>query len=366
VKGPITVVLLTGTVTEEMRRSVPVLLDRGFKVLVGVTAHSSELEAFVAEYAVEKVEVPWTGDFSDAFNLLFDRVPDGVIVRLDNDEWMTAEQADELIRWMQNEEPPFVATLISRNMVYEGRLDVYAEAKTLRMWPAKALLTYVNRVHERPRKVDIDVYLNGKPMSHLDVFYWHSGLVRERRREKAIRDIAAIRKILETEPDSLFFRATLGASLMEVDREGALDEFYRCAEILVDLVKSERCSRVPAVSEMVIAHVLFDAKKGRRRIDDYDLLEQIGLRQFDRSFQVIWASMAWRLTCEQYEAALYYALRAQALQKTGGFSLSWAADPETIAAIPNLVDQIFQRVPSYIRDLRKDMDLMRFLLPNSA
>jgi len=366
VTGPITAVILTGEVTPELRRSVPILLKAGFKVLVGVTAKSVALDSFIAEYNLGRVDVPWTGDFSEAFNLLFDRVIEGTIVRIDNDEWMPVEQAEALVSWIRGEEPPFVGTLVSRNLEREGSLATYAESRVLRLWPADALLQYFYRVHERPRQDAIDKYLAGKPMSQVPVYYWHSGYVLERRKEKGIRDAAAIRLILEEHPDSLFFHASLASALMDIDPVAGLAEFHDCASRLIAHVKQEKSSRVPAEGEMIIAQVLAHATPDKASTSDYVLLEQIGLRQFDRSFPVIWGSVALRIAQRDYEAALYFALRAKALHEAGRLSLSIRANPTAIAEIPSVVDQLFNRVPQHVLALKNSFELSRFALPDSA
>ena len=341
----ITFCTLAHHVSDEMRLSVATFKKFGVQQVIGVTSQDSALAEFVKSENLDHINIAWNDNFSEAFNTLFSVVLSGYIFRLDYDEWITDAELERLLSLVADLEHPMIGTVISRNLLNLGDFLNYVETRVLRIWPADAEIRYVNVIHERPT-VDMIVRCTGqRNPTPVSIYIWHTGYVLERRVNKAIREIGILTKILEDDPDNFFYSVNLASAMNAVDRGKASELF---AQLSVRLVMMATASRVPNEAEIVIVEWLASARGNDLYGNTRRILEQIALRQFDRSFTVLWALVGVHYRLADWETALYYAIRARDLRRAGNLSMGYAPSLEAQNQVDHVIANLSSRVPAYV------------------
>lgn len=185
------------------------------QIVVVDTGSEDDTLQIAASFGARALESSWQDSFGHARNISLDAVETEWVLVLDGDEWLD-DSASQCIESVTS--ATIGGAILRRFDVYSD--GTHGEGQFLRLWRHHPTIRYRTHIHEQimPDQI-IDAW--HLPVTKSDILVWHDGYAHEPTQERLVFDEKLLRKQLDAEPHSDYFKVVLLANLVRQRKQDA-------------------------------------------------------------------------------------------------------------------------------------------------
>lgn len=266
-------------------------------------------------------EIEWPGHFSEALNVLLGTVQTAWTLRLDSDEWLDPDQANEVRKATQASQAA-AYSLVRRDLRQGPGFD---EIDTLRLWRTHDKVRYRGAVHENIPPEWIQEAFPGMDLMRSLIYFWHDGYTTDVE-GKMRRNIELLSRELEEQPDNVDLRAMLATTLHGSEDPRSREHLRKLADYLVSHELEAPGSRVSLAIAM-----FFDSLSDQEAQEEQTkALIQKAVRWYPKTPAVLYFAAITERKRGDLQAALKYLLKLEARVELGDYDRSTPVPAELV------------------------------------
>jgi len=264
-------------------------------------------------------QIEWPNHFAKALNVLLGYVETAWTLRLDSDEWFSADQVPALAN-MRCEGSAAAFRLIRRDLAVNGK---FGEIFVTRMWRTHERIRYEGAVHEAIAMEAFSEAWPGKEVIPTQTYFWHDGYTTDMA-AKTQRNIDLLREEIKASPGRLDAEAMLATTLQSRnDPEG----MHKLQDLMAKLVANDYV-HPPAHVALAIAMYMSAMPESEIRSKQTSILLQRATEWFPRNSAILYYAGILAKERGDLEGALRYLLSLEERAKLKDYDRTTSLPPE--------------------------------------